>query len=271
MLEVTRRRVGSAAWLALGLVVALPSLAEAQLFPNRTIKRQRESCAAEPPFNAHVRRDYFGYYPTCWSRFPAGWQCPCPNPELPDPAASFERIKRDVVPPQALDDQGMRPADGDRAMPDDRNPDDAGAPALPDPGRQPFRMDPRPDTPGRPTTPQPPDTSLPRASAPSPTTPPATTPAPSVGMLEMPTVPATTDVVASSLEPGSMTLTPEVTRASNLTSSSRDLGILPAASAPSASTSSDLPIPSTPDAPAQAPKRKGLLGGLFGSGNSRRR
>ncbi len=87
MLKATWRRLGSPAWLAIGLVFLLPTLAEAQLFPNRTIRRERPPCTSETPFNAQVRRDYFGYYPTCWSRFPSGWACPCPNPELPNLAA----------------------------------------------------------------------------------------------------------------------------------------------------------------------------------------
>ena len=50
MLKATRRRFGSPAWLAVGLVMLLPALAEAQLFPNRTIRREKPSCATEPPF-----------------------------------------------------------------------------------------------------------------------------------------------------------------------------------------------------------------------------
>src|SRR4051812_27232709 len=95
MTEATRRIPGSSALLAIALIAALPSIGNAQLFPNQQIKRQRQACVQEPPFNAHVRRDYFGYYPTCWNRFPAGWACPCPNPELPNAAESFRKQPRD--------------------------------------------------------------------------------------------------------------------------------------------------------------------------------
>ena len=87
----------------------------------------------------------------------------------------------------------------------------------------------------------------------------------------MPAVPPTSDVVASTLEPGSMTLTPEVTRTSNETSTGRAQSMLPAASVAATSTPTDPPGFSFSDVPAQAPKRKGLLGGLFGAGTSRRR
>ena len=72
MLTFSRRRFGSASALAMALVAGLPALAQAQLFPNLFVQRERTPCAAEPPFYGHVRRDYYGYYPTCWKRFPDG-------------------------------------------------------------------------------------------------------------------------------------------------------------------------------------------------------
>ncbi len=275
MLRATRRRIGASAWLALGLVVGLPTLVEAQLFPNRPIKRQRENCAAEPPFNAHVRRDYFGYYPTCWSKFPEGWACPCPNPELPDKAASYRAHKPDPLPDTAPPAPGTGPDDGDRAMPDTAPPAEEGAPPLPDPGRQPFRMDGRTNPPARdtnPPTPVPPDPSVPpRASLSSPTSP--DRPATSVGLLEMPSLPSTSasQVTQTNLEPGSMSLAPEVAQASTAPPANRDLGPLPAASPFNPSVASEAEPIIGQAAPAQAPQRRGILGGLFNSGNKRRR
>ncbi len=145
---------GSRRLLAASLVVlgglAAPSLVGAQgLLPNLgTRYREKPSCASEPPFYATVRHQYFGYYPTCWRRFPPGWTCPCPNPELPN----FQ---------QALQDRKLRVDEGGPA---DR-PGDAGADAgadgdvpRPEPmdlpetpnGDSPFRQ---PDT--KPATPPP--------------------------------------------------------------------------------------------------------------------
>ena len=78
--------------MALGLTMSLiaPSLAEAQqsgLFPNIGVRRQRVPCAAEDPVYKLYRHEYFGYHPTCWRRFPAGWGCP--SPEAPNAAAAF--------------------------------------------------------------------------------------------------------------------------------------------------------------------------------------
>ena len=94
-MQRTLRQIGRPAWLGLTLMVSLPGLAQAQLFPNRTITRERQPCATEPPFYSTVRRNFYGYYPTCWSRFPDGWGCPCPNPELPNAAAAFQKQPRD--------------------------------------------------------------------------------------------------------------------------------------------------------------------------------
>jgi hypothetical protein len=98
MLTLSWRRVGSSSTLALTLVVGLPALAQAQLFPNLYVQRKRADCANEPPFYGHVRRDYFGYYPTCWRKFPEGWGCPCPNPEVVDWEAAKVKQPRDKNP-----------------------------------------------------------------------------------------------------------------------------------------------------------------------------
>ncbi len=145
MLKATWRRLGSSAWLSIGLLILVPALAEAQLFPNRTIRRERPSPAAESPYNAQVRRDYFGYFPTCWSKFPDGWACPCPNPELPNRAKSFQDIP--FNPTRPMDTGGLGPDDGTGDKPNDPrmnpNPGDNPVVPLPEPGRSPFDIDPQ--------------------------------------------------------------------------------------------------------------------------------
>jgi hypothetical protein len=89
--EPRRRLVRRAAW-ALAVVLGGPALAEAQLFPNHQIKRQRTPCCQENPIYGLYRRQYYGYFPTCWRRFPPGWGCP--SPEAPSSAAAMEEIRR---------------------------------------------------------------------------------------------------------------------------------------------------------------------------------
>jgi hypothetical protein len=273
MWKATRRRLGSPAWLALGLVFLIPTLAEAQLFPNRTIRRERPPCSQEPPFNAQVRRDYFGYYPTCWTRFPAGWTCPCPNPELPNLEASIKERKLGGRPPSTEPDPGMDNPDdaGDRKPPVD-NPNIP----LPNGGRSPFELDPTSPKPGGApnrdpfTSPNPPNPTPPN---------PADRPSTSAGVMEMPQLPPITPSASfeSPLRPGSMAMAPEAALASSDTSDSRpDLGPLPPApvSIPNNLTSPsdpvNQPVPGTP-APAQAPRRRSFLSGLFGSKDTRNR
>ncbi len=107
MSTLSWRKAGSSSALALSLVVGLPALAQAQLFPNMWIQRERTPCPNEPPFYAHIRHNYYGYFPTCWRKFPEGWACPCPNPEIPDAAASFRQRPRDpkpeLPPPESIE------------------------------------------------------------------------------------------------------------------------------------------------------------------------
>ncbi len=277
MLRATRRRIGAPAWLALGLVIGLPAMAEAQLFPNREIRRERPQCAGEPPFNAHVRRDYFGYYPTCWSRFPEGWACPCPNPELPNSAAAFRDRPRDPAPKLTapVDENADT---GEAPMGRDPLPGDTNLPPVPNPGRSPFDIE-------RPDGGTPPDPSLPprgpagprpgaRPGDNSSSATPATRPGSTTGLLEMPAMPAPTALAGPTADPGGLMLAPEATLTSNTTPTGRDLGPLPAAPMPATSAPIDagLPVVAGPaPAPAPAPQRRGLLGGLFGQGNRRRR
>jgi hypothetical protein len=78
----TRRRIGRPwSWgLALVVVVLGQATARAQgVFPDIYIKRQRPCCAAEDPRYRVIREQYYGYFPTCWRRFPPGWGCPSPD------------------------------------------------------------------------------------------------------------------------------------------------------------------------------------------------
>lgn len=276
MLKATWRRHGSSAWLAIGLVMLIPTLAQAQLFPNRTIRRERPPCSSEPPFNAQVRRDYFGYYPTCWTRFPAGWQCPCPNPELPNLAQSVRdhgeiRLRKPDENLMGPDEPNPNDA-GDRRPPGDANPNIP----LPNPSRSPFDLDPNPKPPGA-NNPGDPFTS-PNPPNPNPNSGnPANRPPTSSGVMQMPQLPETTPTASyeSPLKPGSMAVAPETTLASAESSEERpDLGPLPPPpvsipnnlSSPSETTGQPLTAP----APAQAPRRQGLLSRLFGKDKTSR-
>jgi hypothetical protein len=142
MLTLSWRKVGRSTALTLVLVVGLPALVQAQLFPNMWIKRQRQDCANEPPFYGHVRQNYFGYYPTCWRKFPEGWGCPGPNDEVPNAAKEFALRPRDAVPefPPDIDDL-MTPRGGRGAAPSGGTEDGPGG------DRRPL-----PNIPGAPTT-----------------------------------------------------------------------------------------------------------------------
>lgn len=85
-----RNRRFPARALALAVVLIGPAAARAQLFPDLQIKRQRPCCAAEDPRYRIIREQYFGYYPTCWRRFPPGWGCP--SPEAPNWEASLREV-----------------------------------------------------------------------------------------------------------------------------------------------------------------------------------
>ena len=292
-MRATRRRIGNPAWLGLGLVVGLPALAEAQLFPNRTITRQKQECASEPPFYSTVRRNYFGYYPTCWSKFPAGWGCPCPNPELPNRVAAFNEQPRDPFRPIGADsesDSERMPGD-DAPLPETRGTDDSALPAVPNPtGRSPFgaELNPPPETPNanpRLNTPDPsipPRTSGTTAPANRPGATPATSSAtntatPALGLLEMPSItpPTIPSASESSGNSGAMSLAPDATLTSNDTAARPNLGALASTPTPDVMppvgpglVGDPSIVPGAP--PMQAPQRRGLLGGLFNSSKRKR-
>ena len=147
MLTNSRRRTRWPLWAALGLIAGVPALAEAQLFPNLAIKRERPCCNAEDPVFRLYRHQYYGYHPTCWRRFPPGWGCP--SPEGPQTAAAMEEIRRDLErQPREDFGGGGRTAPDLGPYPGEDEPGMQGGtgeiefPPLPDSDRSPFELDP---------------------------------------------------------------------------------------------------------------------------------
>jgi hypothetical protein len=134
---MTTGRVG---W-CVGLAVVLfgPALAQAQLFPNLPIKRQRPSMDEEAPIYSQYRRQYFGYFPTCWRRFPPGWGCPTPE------AIDWDTIQREdpVRMRRDLEATLPQPANGGQAGGAGPQPGGPapGVPAVPTNTPSPFDMD----------------------------------------------------------------------------------------------------------------------------------
>lgn len=149
----SRRRIGFL--LGLAVVLGVPSLASAQLFPNLPIRRQRPDCAQENPQYKVIRQEYWGYYPTCWRKFPPG--SGCPSPEAPDWAAAIDPtkpgglplIKLDAIPsrkpePPPLNDRNGVDRQGDGVeRPGVRPKVDGEMPKLPDEGEDPFLIKPK--------------------------------------------------------------------------------------------------------------------------------
>lgn len=130
------------------LVLGAPALAEAQLFPNLPLRnRQRPDCAAENPQNKMIRQEYWGYYPTCWRKFPAGWGCPSAD------APNWEQAKRErklELPKDPNDDaaEGDGMDEGPAVPEGPATPDDMTLPELPQSGGSPFDQPPvKPATP----------------------------------------------------------------------------------------------------------------------------
>src|SRR5262245_23754476 len=106
------RRWRSPAAVALAAFLGLPALAEAQLFPDMNIKRERPPRSHEAPIYSLYRQQYYGYFPTCWRRFPPGWGCP--SPEAPDFAKSLRPPPEGVGPlPTRPEPLERRPGDED--------------------------------------------------------------------------------------------------------------------------------------------------------------
>jgi hypothetical protein len=144
MRTYSRRRKARLVLAVATVAICLPELARAQqtgLFPLAPIRRQRIPCDMEDPVYKEHKLKYFGYHPTCWHTFPAGWGCP--SAERPDRAKSFKD--------QPLEAEAV-PGEGPQQAPETR----PGLPAVPGTERSPFLLD-RPDTtpgaaPGTPRT-----------------------------------------------------------------------------------------------------------------------
>jgi hypothetical protein len=120
-------------WALGALVVTLfgTSSAVAQVFPNAPIRREKVPCELENPQYRMIREQYYGYYPTCWRRFPPGWGCL--SPDGPNWEAEKKRMPLDEYEPLDLD-PGDLPSDTNMDRPE--RPD---RPTLPGEGVDPFR------------------------------------------------------------------------------------------------------------------------------------
>ncbi|HEV3162463.1 MAG TPA: hypothetical protein VGZ22_00375 [Isosphaeraceae bacterium] len=292
MLTIPRRLVGSLALTALALV-CLPAVAEAQLFPHWPIRRERPSCAQEPPEFRQTRQMYYGYFPTCWRKFPPGWGCPTAE------RVDIEGMRRDIQsefekmqtgagaqPEGPLPDNTMpnTPEEGGGPPPNTVPPGEEPTPVPSREERSPFRMDDGSGRrPGNSGTPR----GTPRPGTGEPVTPPATTPGSgSPGGSAGLDAPAES-VSASGSDPGApLTLLDVGNPSSPVSSGALVSGAddLPFPSPPAASSPSPVP-PSAPAPPAvavapspytpapviQAPPRRRLIGGLFQNLNWLRR
>lgn len=132
-----RRRWQTPALWAMALILGLPALADAQLFPRLPLhKRQKPPCDQEPPVYGLYRQQYYGYFPTCWRRFPPGWGCP--SPEAPNVPALMEELKK--VKPFNPDEEFGEAPNGPDQGPAAPEPEDM--PKLPEPGTSPFDLPP---------------------------------------------------------------------------------------------------------------------------------
>ena len=275
MLIRTWSRVRSQAVCALALIVGVPAVAHAQqtgLFPLHPIRRERVPCPAEDPVYRLHREQYYGYFPTCWRRFPPGWGCL--SPEAPNADASFRAIPRSNPPAQYGEepDESAAPDQGDRGpRPRGAAPADTPTPlpAPPPGGRNLFDLEnPKP---ANPPAPNPPDIKQPAApenpnnptnrSTPSskPSAAGAQAIAPEVGLAPREASPG----AAGPIEP--LLALPEPPAAAAPPSPA----VNPVPSADAAAGAMSDPGPQPTAQPEQAPQRRSLLGSLFG--NLRRR
>lgn len=267
-----RRRVRWLAAVALA-VVAVPTAAQAQLFPNLPIRRERTPCVAEPPVFALYRHEYFGYHPTCWRPFPLGWGCP--SPEAPDTRQAItevqEEIRRREQQEAEQPQEGATTPEGTPAPAPEGTPAPEGEmPALP-PTRSPFPLD--REAPGTPRTresaPPPADLGAPPVTPPANVTPPrnpgTAPPPPAATPPEASTGPARNRNVALL----------DVGRGSEPESVPAPADAMPAPPTPAAADpgagQSYLPYSGSPTQPVLAPQRRGLLGGLIQRFNWTRR
>jgi hypothetical protein len=108
---------GSVGWLlAVGFMTLGSDWAAAQpsaLFPDIYIHRQRPCAANEDPRYQYYRENYFGYFPTCWRRFPNSRAWNCPSPEAPNWEEALRQLPLEIPP-----DFGMEatPGEGESGM-----------------------------------------------------------------------------------------------------------------------------------------------------------
>jgi hypothetical protein len=104
----------------------------------------------EDPVYRLNREQYYGYFPTCWRRFPQGWGCP--SPEAPDVEKAFRDLpleKPSELAPIQGEEMGPipglpagEPGAGAEGMPGQPGrPGPGNLPALPRGGRSPFEID----------------------------------------------------------------------------------------------------------------------------------
>lgn len=263
MLKQTRRLFRSQVTWGISLVLLAPTFAQAQqtgLFPLAPIRRQRVPCPEENPIYRQYRQDFYGYYPTCWRRFPPGWGCP--SPDAPNMKKEYEAIPPEEVPAYLQ----RRPEDmgeGNDEEPRDReaNPARPEIPGVPPGGRSPLDAPPE----GGPSTPK---RDSPPAVEPIPGRPPGAAESP--GPLS----------ARTARPPDAI----QFERSDTTIQNSAADPLLPLPDPPSATTQpisapvSAEPLganvgPATDGAvmPGQAPRRRGLIGGLFDSLGIRRR
>ncbi len=122
----------------LTMAVSLSERAQAQqtgLFPLATIRRERPPCPNEDPVYKYYKQQYFGYHPTCWQPFPAGWGCP--SKQTIDKEKEFAELPIGGPPPRGFGDDPAGPDDERMQRPR------AAQPAIPNlpQERDPFEMD----------------------------------------------------------------------------------------------------------------------------------
>jgi len=131
--------------MALAVVMTVSAFSEwaaAQqtgLFPLAPIRRQRVPCSQEDPVYKLYKDQYFGYHPTMWRKFPAGWGAP--SPEAPNAAASYAEIP--LQPPEDFD-EGFGDTGEFGEAPDTGEPPMGPKPELPAPppeDRSPFELE----------------------------------------------------------------------------------------------------------------------------------
>ena len=126
------------------LLAFLPELASAQpnaLFPEIYIKRKRPCPEQENPQYRMIREQFYGYYPTCWRKFPEGWGCQ--SADAPNWKASLDKQKLDIpdgmeAAENAPDQNAERPDPFGRGRP--KPADEGNQPAMPEPPDEPESL-----------------------------------------------------------------------------------------------------------------------------------